>query len=105
MAVARAASAPIPLTERRFDIARMHESTRRALPNLVLAAGVVCIAWSGVLVRWAAVSGIAAGFYRLGIASIVLVPWCAARLRATGAPTVRSVVLGFAAGVLFACDN
>jgi drug/metabolite transporter (DMT)-like permease len=70
-----------------------------------LAAGVVCIAWSGLLVRWAGISGVAAGFYRMAFAALVLVPWCFARRRATPSSVRGLAILALASGVLFACDN
>lgn len=77
----------------------------RGLAYLALAAGVICIAWSGVIVRIAAVPGVSAAFYRFAVAALVLGPWCAARLRSRGGVPRRAVLLACAAGAFFACDN
>jgi drug/metabolite transporter (DMT)-like permease len=77
----------------------------RGLAYLALGAGVICIAWSGVFVRLAAVPGVSAAFYRFTIAAVVLAPWCALRPRSRGGVSRRTVVLACIAGACFACDN
>jgi drug/metabolite transporter (DMT)-like permease len=77
----------------------------RLLASAALAAGVVCVAWSGVFVRLAAVPGVVAAFYRFGIAAICLAPWCIRRRLAVGPVSRRAVLLASVAGVFFACDN
>ena len=39
-----------------------------------LVAGILCIAWSAIFVRWTAIPGAASAFYRLLIPAIVLLP-------------------------------
>ena len=77
---------------------------RRLVACAALTAGVVCVAWSGVFVRLAAVPGVAAAFYRFAIAALSLGPWCIRR-RPTGHASRRALVLACVAGVFFACDN
>jgi drug/metabolite transporter (DMT)-like permease len=46
----------------------------RALPYLALIAGIVCIAWSAIFVRWTDIPGPASAFYRMLIPAVVLLP-------------------------------
>jgi drug/metabolite transporter (DMT)-like permease len=52
------------------------ERTRaRVLPAyLALVAGIVCIAWSAIFVRWTDIPGPASAFYRMLIPAVVLLP-------------------------------
>src|ERR1700732_2916290 len=43
-------------------------------PCLALAAGVLCIAWSAIFVRWTNIPGPASAFYRMLIPAVLLVP-------------------------------
>ncbi|MEX2271575.1 MAG: EamA family transporter [Vicinamibacterales bacterium] len=91
------------------------------LAYAALAGAVVAIAWSAIFVRWADIPGSASAFYRVLIASVVLLPWRVAtpRLKSgpiqpAGARTVaghgkslksrRAFWLAVAAGVFFALD-
>jgi drug/metabolite transporter (DMT)-like permease len=68
-----------------------------------LAAAVFAMSWSAVFVRWAGVPGSASAFYRVLIASAILVPLWAARgpARSLDWPAVRLALVG---GVFFAFD-
>ncbi|MEO7102784.1 MAG: DMT family transporter [Gemmatimonadaceae bacterium] len=69
----------------------------------VLASAVICVAWSALFVRWAAVSGPASAFYRVLVATVVLVPvWLLRGRRNT--LRLRPALLGALAGVFFAFD-
>lgn len=47
----------------------------RVLPAyLALVAGIVCIAWSAIFVRWTDIPGPASAFYRMLIPAVVLLP-------------------------------
>jgi len=46
----------------------------RLLAYLALAAGVICIAWSAIFVRWTDIPGPASAFYRLLLPALVLLP-------------------------------
>ena len=81
--------------------ARPHE--RQWIAYGALALAVSGIAWSAVLIRWAAIPGPASAFYRVLIAGAVLVPW---RL-AAGArrpASRRAVWLALLGGVFFGLD-
>jgi drug/metabolite transporter (DMT)-like permease len=49
-------------------------NTEGVWPYLALLAGMVCIAWSAIFVRWTDMPGPASAFYRLLIPAIVLLP-------------------------------
>ena len=50
-------------------------TSARALPAyLALVAGIVCIAWSAIFVRWTDIPGPASAFYRMLIPAVVLLP-------------------------------
>jgi drug/metabolite transporter (DMT)-like permease len=49
-------------------------NTRGLWPYLALLAGVACIAWSAIFVRWTDIPGPASAFYRLLIPAVVLLP-------------------------------
>lgn len=79
------------------------EPTRPWFAYSVLASAVICIAWSALFVRWAGVSGPASAFYRVLVATVVLVPtWL---LRGRRRPVrFGPAMLGVLAGVFFAFD-
>lgn len=68
-----------------------------------LALAIAGIAWSAIFVRWAAVPGAVSAFYRVLIASMVLVPWRAMD-RGRPWPDRRSAWLAVGGGVFFAFD-
>src|SRR5438552_15452267 len=46
----------------------------RTKAYLALIAGILCIAWSAIFVRWTSIPGPASAFYRCLIPAIVLLP-------------------------------
>ncbi len=54
--------------------AQVSTSPRRLPAYLALSAGVVCISWSAIFVRWTDIPGPASAFYRLLIPALVLLP-------------------------------
>lgn len=77
----------------------------RVLPAyLALLAGIVCIAWSAIFVRWTDIPGPASAFYRMLIPALVLLPTllfdrgCGTRLNGR---TLWIIALG---GLFFALD-
>ena len=67
-----------------------------------LAVGVVCIGWSAIFVKFAAIPGPASAFYRMLISGLVLIPW---RLARGGPwPTRKLVLLIAAGGAFYALD-
>jgi len=54
---------------------RRERAQARLLPAyLALLAGIVCIAWSAIFVRWTDIPGPASAFYRMLIPAVVLLP-------------------------------
>ena len=70
---------------------------------LALALAVAGIAWSAIFVRWAGVPGPVSAFYRVLVASAVLIVWRAAR-GPTRPASPRAVWIAAAGGLFFALD-
>jgi len=71
----------------------------------VLGVGILCIAWSAILVKLADdVSGPASAFYRVLIAATVILPFWAAKSRGRPLPSRQTVVLAALGGMFFAFD-
>lgn len=75
----------------------------RTKAYLALAAGILCIAWSAIFVRWTSVPGPASALYRLLIPAIVLLPtWLLpGRSAKLGAHSYAIIAVG---GFFFALD-
>lgn len=79
-------------------------NTHGVWPYLALLAGILCIAWSAIFVRWTEIPGPASAFYRLLIPAFVLSPtWFfdRSRGRRTDYKTLAIIALG---GLFFALD-
>src|ERR1700741_903022 len=76
----------------------------RLLPAyLALIAGILCIAWSAIFVRWTDIPGPASAFYRLLIPALVLAPtWLIDRK--TPRMSGRPFAIICAGGLFFALD-
>ncbi|MBZ5541599.1 MAG: DMT family transporter [Acidobacteriia bacterium] len=84
-----------------------------SLPYLALVAGMMCIAWSALFVRWTDIPGPASAFYRVLIAAVILLPtWflptrlLPARFRKPPAQRISRATLAIIAmgGVFFGMD-
>src|SRR5215470_4829763 len=75
----------------------------RSLAYLALLAGILCIAWSAIFVRWTDIPGPASAFYRLLIPAIALTPtWLVDRKRPrVDARTLAIICVG---GLFFGLD-
>ena len=72
------------------------------LPYLLLIFGLLCIGWSAIFVKLADVSGFASAFYRMGIASVAVIPlWVSRQKRGLDFKGIRAAAL---CGLFFACD-
>jgi len=74
-------------------------------PYAALGFGIVCVAFGAIFVRLAGASGPVAGFYRMAVASIVMLVPVYGRVRATGLPAGVVLKLALIAGVLSAIDT
>src|SRR5256885_5784672 len=75
----------------------------RSLAYLALIAGILCIGWSAIFVRWTDIPGPASAFYRLLIPALVLAPtWLLDRKK----PSIdrRTLLIICAGGLFFALD-
>ena len=72
-------------------------------PYLALAAGVLCIAWSAIFVRWTDMPGPASAFYRMLIPAVLLVPtwFVGGKSPRVNAKTLMVIAVG---GIFFALD-
>jgi drug/metabolite transporter (DMT)-like permease len=75
----------------------------RTKAYLALAAGILCVAWSAIFVRWTSVPGPSSAFYRLLIPAVVLLPtWLLpGRSAKLGARGYAIIAVG---GLFFALD-
>ena len=51
------------------------------LPYLALGLGVICLGFSALFTRWAAAPGPVMAFYRIGLATLILLPLFARQVR------------------------
>jgi drug/metabolite transporter (DMT)-like permease len=73
------------------------------MPYLALLAGIVCISWSAIFVRWTDIPGPASAFYRMLLPSILLIPtflydWRTPRI------SFRTLAIIAIGGLFFALD-
>ncbi len=75
----------------------------RLTAYLALVAGIVCIAWSAIFVRWTDIPGPASAFYRMLIPAVVLLPTFVTNRKPQrlGGHTWGIIALG---GLFFALD-
>jgi drug/metabolite transporter (DMT)-like permease len=65
----------VPAKAEVSEVAREVRSSSRVLPAYVaLVAGIVCVSWSAIFVRWTDIPGPASAFYRMVIPAVVLLP-------------------------------
>lgn len=88
--------------------AKSATSQSSTLPFLALVAGMMCIAWSAIFVRWTDIPGPASAFYRMLVAAVFLLPAWLLPERYRGGPakplsgaTVGIIALG---GIFFGID-
>ena len=78
---------------------------RHWLPYLALVFGIIALGFSALFVRWANAPGPVFGLYRLGLSTIILIPFFVARRR-TGTPIHRAILIfPILGGILTALDH
>ena len=75
----------------------------RAAAYLALVAGIVCIAWSAIFVRWTDIPGPASAFYRMLIPAVVLLPTFATNRKRERIDGRTWLIIGLG-GLFFALD-
>jgi drug/metabolite transporter (DMT)-like permease len=72
------------------------------LPFILLIVGLLCIGWSAIFVKLAAVSGFASAFYRMAFASVAILPlWLSRKKTGLDAKAIKTAIF---CGCLFAVD-
>jgi drug/metabolite transporter (DMT)-like permease len=80
------------------------KETARALPAyLALLAGILCIAWSAIFVRWTEIPGPASAFYRMLVPAVILLPTALFDRESAGLSRGMSWIVALG-GVFFALD-
>ena len=77
--------------------------TSKVWPYLALAAGVACISWSAIFVKWTDMPGPASAFYRMLISAVVVAPTWLFR-RGESRIDRRAVFIIALGGIFFALD-
>jgi len=71
---------------------------------LALVCGIICLGFSGIFVSWANAPGTVTGFYRMGIAAVILaIPFVVRRRQSINLPP-KGIAVAIFGGLLFACD-
>ncbi len=76
----------------------------RLLPHLALVFGAVALGMSAIFVKWADAPGAVSGFYRMGIAGLILAVPFGAEMSRRGRPPIRHLLFAALGGVFFALD-
>ncbi len=77
-------------------------STRRSiLPYIALATGIICLSFSAMFGKWANAPGPVIGFYRIGLATVILLPVFLYRRRKYGVKFPRAILVFPILGGLF----
>ena len=77
---------------------------RAWLPYIALVFGVIALGFSAMFVRWANAPGPVVGFYRIGISTLILVPFFIARRRKGVKITWAVMIFPILGGILTALD-
>ena len=79
---------------------------RPILPYLALIMGIICLSFSAMFGKWANAPGPVIGFYRIGLATLILLPVYLYRKRKLGVKFPRSVLLfPILGGIFTALDH
>lgn len=79
--------------------------SRPWLPYLVLGFGVIALGFSALFVRWANAPGPVVGFYRIGLSTLILLPFFMIRRRTGVKITWAILIFPILGGVLTALDH
>ncbi len=84
-------------------VTKQTAAERRVAAYLALVAGIVCIAWSAIFVRWTDIPGPASAFYRMLIPAVVLLPTFATDRKRERLVSRTWLIIGLG-GLFFALD-
>ena len=89
-----------------FHTAESMPTKRPILPYLALIMGIICLSFSAMFGKWANAPGPVIGFYRIGLATLILLPVYLYRKRKLGVKFPRSVLLfPILGGIFTALDH
>ena len=80
-------------------------ANRAWLPYFALGFGVIALGFSALFVRWANAPGPVVGFYRLGLSSLILLPFFVVRRRKAGRITWAILLFPILGGIFTALDH
>ncbi len=78
---------------------------RSWLPYLALIVGIIALGFSALFVRWANAPGPVVGLYRIGLSTLILVPFFVIRRRNSGSISKAILLFPILGGVLTALDH
>jgi drug/metabolite transporter (DMT)-like permease len=78
---------------------------RAWLPYIALVLGVIALGFSALFVRWANAPGPVVGFYRLGLSTLILIPFFIVRRRNGAAISWAIMIFPILGGLLTALDH
>ena len=84
-------------------VAKQVAAGNRVTAYLALVAGIVCVAWSAIFVRWTDIPGPASAFYRMLIPAVVLLPTFATDRKRERISVRTWLIIGLG-GLFFALD-
>ena len=79
--------------------------SRPVIPYLALAMGIAALSLSGIFVHWSSAPGVVTAFYRMVIATLVLLPAMIWRVKKVGWPPTRLLIFPLVGGVFTALDQ
>ena len=78
---------------------------RPLVPYFALAVGILALSFSGIFIHWSSAPGVVTSFYRMVIATLVLLPVVIWRVRAVGLPDARLLLFPLLGGLFTAFDQ
>jgi drug/metabolite transporter (DMT)-like permease len=80
-------------------------SKTKVLPYIALVTGILALGFSALFVRWANVPGPVMGFYRLGLATLILTPFALQRRKRAGFLKPAVLIFPVVGGLMTSLDH
>ena len=80
-------------------------SKTKVLPYIALVTGILALGFSALFVRWANVPGPVMGFYRLGLATLILTPFALQRRKPAGLRKLAVLIFPVIGGLMTSLDH